>query len=84
MVMSQRWISIEEDLATLRAKSIADEAEMKNSKKAVAELTRDRKEALLELENVKAELKMQDGDVKVAVDAKDKAVADLQHLVGQI
>uniref|UniRef100_A0A2N9E6U0 Uncharacterized protein n=1 Tax=Fagus sylvatica TaxID=28930 RepID=A0A2N9E6U0_FAGSY len=53
---------------------------MKNSKKAVAELTRDRKEALLELEKVKAGLKMRDGDVKVAVDTKDKAVADLQHL----
>ena len=57
MVMSQRCISAEEDLAILRAKSIADEAEMKNSKKAIAELTRDRKEALLELEKVKAELK---------------------------
>ena len=33
--MSQRCISVEEDLATLRAKSIADEAEMKNAKKAV-------------------------------------------------
>ncbi len=82
--MSQRCISIEEDLATLRAKSIADEAETKNSKKTDAELTRDRKEALLELEKVKAKLKMRDGDVKVAVDAKDKAIGDLQHLVGQI
>uniref|UniRef100_A0A2N9EXQ6 Uncharacterized protein n=1 Tax=Fagus sylvatica TaxID=28930 RepID=A0A2N9EXQ6_FAGSY len=52
MVMSQRCISVEEDLATLRAKSIADEAEMKNAKRAV--------------------------------EAKDKVVADLQHLVGQI
>lgn len=82
--MSQRCISIEEDLTVFRAKSIADEVEMKNSKKAVAELTRDRKEALLELEKVKAELKAREGDVKVAVDAKDKAVADLQHLVDQI
>ena len=31
-----------------------------------------------------AELKAKDGDVKAVVDAKDKAVADLQHLVGQI
>ena len=57
---------------------------MKNSKWAVAKLTRDRKEALIELEKVKAELKVRDGDVKVVVEAKDKAVADLQHLVGQI
>jgi ABC-type transporter Mla subunit MlaD len=84
MVMSQRYISVEEDLATLRAKSIADEAEMKNAKRAVLELTRDRKEALIELEKVKAELKARDDDIKVAVEAKDKAVADLQHLVGQI
>jgi hypothetical protein len=84
MVMSQSCIAVEEDLATLRPKSIADEVEMKNSKRAVAELTRDRKEAFIELEKVKAELKARDGDVKVAMEAKDKAVADLQHLVGQI
>jgi hypothetical protein len=82
MVMSQSCIAVEEDLATLRPKSIADEVEMKNSKRAVAELTRDRKEAFIELEKVKAELKARDGDVKVAMEAKDKAVADLQHLVG--
>ena len=82
--MSQRCISVEEDLATLRAKSIADEAEMKNAKKAVLELTRDRKDALAEVEKLKKELKERDDDVTVAVDAKDKAVTDLQHLVGQI
>ena len=65
----------------LRAKSIADEAEMKNAKKAVLELTRDRKEALVELEKVK-ELKAKDSDVEVAITAKDKAVVDLQQLVG--
>ena len=80
--MSQKCIVVEEDLATLRAKSITDETEMKNSKRLVAKLTRDRKEALIELEKVKAELKARDGDVKVAMEAKDKAVADLQHLVG--
>uniref|UniRef100_A0A2N9FSN6 Uncharacterized protein n=1 Tax=Fagus sylvatica TaxID=28930 RepID=A0A2N9FSN6_FAGSY len=65
MVMSQKCIAVEEDLATLRAKSITDETEMKNSKRAVVELTRDRKEALIELEKVKAELKARDGDVKI-------------------
>ena len=80
--MSQKCIVVEEDLTTLRAKSITDETEMKNSKRLVAKLTRDRKEALIELEKVKAELKARDGDVKVAMEAKDKAVADLQHLVG--
>ena len=84
MVMSQRCISVEEDLATLRSKSIADEAEMKNAKKAILELTRDRKDALAEVEKLKKELKEMDDDVKVVVDAKDKAVADLQHLIGQI
>ena len=80
--MSQRCIIVKENLVTLRAKLTADKAEMKNSKRAVAELTKDRKEALIELEKVKAELKARDGDVKVAMEAKDKAVADLQHLVG--
>ena len=82
--MSQRCIAVEEDLATLRGKLMADEAEMKNCKRTVLELTRDRKEALIELEKVKAELKARDDDVKVAVEAKDKAVVNLQHLVGQI
>ena len=82
--MARRCASVEEDLAILRAKSIADEAEMKHVKKAVTELTRDRKEALTEAEKLRTELKARDGDVKVAVDAKDKAVADLKHLVGQI
>ena len=82
--MARRCASVEEDLAILRAKSIADKAEMKNAKKAVMELTRDRKEAVTEAEKLRTELKARDGDVKVAVDAKDKAVADLKHLIGQI
>ena len=82
--MARRCASVEEDLATLRAKSIADEAEMKSVKRAVVELTRERKEALAEAEKLRTELKARDDDVKAAVDVKDKAVADLKHLVGQI
>ncbi len=82
--MGRRCASVEEDLAALRAKSMADEAEMKNVKRAVMELTRERKDALAEADKLRKELKARDDDVKVAVDAKDKAVADLKHLVGQI
>ncbi len=57
---------------------------MKNIKRVVAKLTWDRKDGLVELEKVKSELKARDDDVKVAVEAKDKVVAELQHLVGQI
>uniref|UniRef100_A0A2N9INU5 Transposase (putative) gypsy type domain-containing protein n=1 Tax=Fagus sylvatica TaxID=28930 RepID=A0A2N9INU5_FAGSY len=57
MVMSQRCIAAEEGLATLRAKYMADEAEMKNAKRAVMELTRERKDALAEVEKLKKELK---------------------------
>uniref|UniRef100_A0A2N9HSL2 Uncharacterized protein n=1 Tax=Fagus sylvatica TaxID=28930 RepID=A0A2N9HSL2_FAGSY len=63
---------------------IADEEEMKNAKRAVMELTRERKEALAEVERLEKELKARDDDVKAAVEAKDKAVADFKHLVGQI
>uniref|UniRef100_A0A2N9J242 Uncharacterized protein n=1 Tax=Fagus sylvatica TaxID=28930 RepID=A0A2N9J242_FAGSY len=84
MVMARRCASVEEDLAMLRAKSIADEAEMKSTKRAVMELTKERKEAMAEAEKLRTELKARDDDVKAAVDAKDKAVADLKHLVGQI
>uniref|UniRef100_A0A2N9I6F6 Uncharacterized protein n=1 Tax=Fagus sylvatica TaxID=28930 RepID=A0A2N9I6F6_FAGSY len=84
MVMGRRCASVEEDLSTLRAKSMSDEAELKNVRKAVFELTRERKDALDEAAKVKEELKARDKDVEVAVAAKDKAVADLQHLVGQV
>jgi hypothetical protein len=82
--MGRRCAVVEKDLAALRARSMADEAEMKNAKRAIMELTRERKEALAEAEKLKEELKARDEDVKVAVDAKDKAVADFKHLVGQI
>ena len=78
--MSQRCFSAEEDLAALRAKSMADEKEMKNAKRAVLELTREWKDALTKVERLKEELKARDKDVEVVVAAKDKAVADLQHL----
>ena len=82
--MGRRCISVEEDLAALRAKSMVDEAELKNVRRAVLELTRERKDALDEVEKMKEELKARDKDVEVAVAAKNKAVADLQHLVGQV
>uniref|UniRef100_A0A2N9GGL5 Transposase (putative) gypsy type domain-containing protein n=1 Tax=Fagus sylvatica TaxID=28930 RepID=A0A2N9GGL5_FAGSY len=84
MVMSQRCISVEEDFATLRSKSMADEAKLKNARRAVLELTRERKDVMDEAEKVNVELKARDKDVEVAVAAKDKVVADLQHLVGQV
>ena len=58
--MSQRCISVEEDLATLRAESMANEAELKNAKRAILELMRERKDALDEAERVKVELKAKD------------------------
>ena len=82
--MSERCIAAEEGLATLRAKYMADEAEMRNAKRAVLELTRERRDALDEVEKLKKDLKARDEDVKVAVEAKDKAVADFKHLIGQI
>ena len=82
--MGRRCAAVEEDLASLRAKSMADEAEMKSAKRAIIELTRERKDALVEVEKLREDLKARDKDVEVAVAAKDKAVADLQHLVGQV
>ena len=82
--MGQRCASVEEDLTALRAKSMVDEAELKNVKKAVFELTRERKDTLDKAAKVKEELKAKDKDVEVVVTAKDKAVANLQHLVGQV
>ena len=83
-MMGRRCASVEEDLAALQAKSMVDEAELKNVKKAVFELTRERKDTLDKAAKVKEELKAKDKDVEVVVTAKDKAVANLQHLVGQV
>ncbi len=82
--MSERCIAAEEGLATLRAKYMADDAEMKNAKRAVLELTRERRDALDEVERLKKDLKVRDEDVKATVEAKDKSVADFKDLVGQI
>jgi hypothetical protein len=45
---------------------------------------RERKEALIEAENLRKELKAREDDTKAAVEAKDKAEADFKHLFGQI
>ena len=82
--MSERCIAAEEGLATLRAKYMADEAEMRNAKRAILELTRERRDTLDEAEKLKKDLQARDEDVKAAVEAKDKAIADFKHLVGQI
>jgi hypothetical protein len=82
MVMSERCVAAEEGLATLRAKYMADEAEMRNAKRAVLELTRERRDAFDEVEKLKKDLKVRDEDVKAAVEAKDKVAADFKHLVG--
>ena len=83
-MISERCIAVEEELATLRAKYMADEAEMRNEKRTVLELTRERRDALDEAKKLKKDLKARDEDVKAAVDTKDKAVADFKHLVSQI
>lgn len=82
MMISQRCIAWEESLMGL--KLAESESEMKNLTRTDAELTKERKEGLVKLERLKAELMERDDDVKVAVEAKDKVMADLQHLVGQI
>ena len=82
--MSKRCMAVEEEISTLRAKYMADEAEMRNAKRAVLELARERRDALDEADKLRKELKVRDDDIKAAVEAKDKAVAELKHLVGQI
>ena len=82
--MSKRCMAVEEEISTLRAKYMADEAEIRNAKRAILELMRERRDALDEANKLRKELKVRDDDVKAAVEAKDKAVAELKHLVGQI
>lgn len=71
-VVSQRCLTWEQSLMSMKARL----AESKSCKKNL--------HRVVELEKLRAELVARDGDVKVAVEAKDKVVVDLQHLIGQI
>uniref|UniRef100_A0A2N9J570 Uncharacterized protein n=1 Tax=Fagus sylvatica TaxID=28930 RepID=A0A2N9J570_FAGSY len=50
----------------------------------VAELTRERKEALTDLEKVKGELAAKDEDVKATVNARDRALNEVKHLATEL
>uniref|UniRef100_A0A2N9G1E5 Transposase (putative) gypsy type domain-containing protein n=1 Tax=Fagus sylvatica TaxID=28930 RepID=A0A2N9G1E5_FAGSY len=73
MVMARRCASVEEDLALLRAKSIADEAEMKNAKRAARE--DDIKAAVEAKDKAEADFKHLFGQIE---GAKEAAVSDFR------
>jgi ATP-dependent protease HslVU (ClpYQ) peptidase subunit len=71
-----------ESLMSMKAQLVEYELCKKNLNRAVTELAKEKRDGVIELEKLRAKLAVRDGDVKVAMEAKDKAVAKLQHLAG--
>jgi hypothetical protein len=84
IVVSQRCLAWKESLMHVKAQLVKLESCKKYLNHIVAELTKEKREVVVELEKLMAELAARDDDMKVAMEDKDKVVADLQHLVGQI
>ena len=84
IVVSQRCLAWKESLMHVKAQLVKLESCKKYLNHIVAELTKEKREVVVELEKLRAELAVRDDDMKVAMEAKDKVVTDLQHLVGQI
>lgn len=50
--------------------------------RAVFKLSKEKRDALEELEKTKVDLAIKDGDVKATVDARDEDVKEMKHLMG--
>uniref|UniRef100_A0A2N9HJ45 Uncharacterized protein n=1 Tax=Fagus sylvatica TaxID=28930 RepID=A0A2N9HJ45_FAGSY len=60
------------------------EASQKNLNWAVFELNKEKRDLVGEVEAVKVDLIAKEDDVKAAVEARDKAVKEMKHLMGQV
>jgi hypothetical protein len=84
MVISRRCLTAEDDLRRLKQRLAESEASEKNLKRAVFELTAEKRDLLATVDSVKVDLAAREGDAKAAIDARDAAQKDLKHLMGQV
>uniref|UniRef100_A0A2N9FV71 Uncharacterized protein n=1 Tax=Fagus sylvatica TaxID=28930 RepID=A0A2N9FV71_FAGSY len=84
MVISRRCLTAEDDLRRLKQRLAESEASEKNLKRAVFELTAEKRDLLATVDSVKVDLATREGDAKAAIDARDAAQKDLKHLMGQV
>jgi hypothetical protein len=81
-VISLRCLILEDDLVRLKERLAESEASQKILNWVVFELSKEKRDALGELEKAKVDLATKDGDVKAAVDAFDEAMKEMRHLMG--
>uniref|UniRef100_A0A2N9GMJ2 Transposase (putative) gypsy type domain-containing protein n=1 Tax=Fagus sylvatica TaxID=28930 RepID=A0A2N9GMJ2_FAGSY len=84
MVISRRCLTVEDDLRRLKQRLAESEASEKNLKRAVFELTAEKRDLLATVDSVKVDLAAREGDAKAAIDARDAAQKELKHLMGQV
>jgi hypothetical protein len=84
MVISRRCLTTEDDLRRLKQRLAESEASEKNLKRAVFELTAEKRDLLATVDSVKVDLAAREGDAKAAIDARDAAQKELKHLMGQV
>ena len=75
---------MEDNLACLRQRLAESEASQKNLNRAICELNKEKRDLIGAVEAAKVKLLAKDGDLKAAVDARDKAQKELKHLMGQV
>ena len=81
-VISLRCLILEDDLVRLKERLAESKASQKILNWVVFELSKEKRDALGELEKAKADLATKDGDVKAVVDAFDEAMKEMRHLMG--
>jgi hypothetical protein len=82
MVVSRRCLTAEDDLIRLKQRLAKSEASKKNMKRAVFELTAEKRDLLATVDSVKVDLAARERDAKAAIDARDEAQKELKHLMG--
>jgi peptidoglycan hydrolase CwlO-like protein len=71
-------------LRRLKQRLAESEASEKNLKRAVFELTAEKRDLLATVDSVKVDLAAREGDAKAAIEARDAAQKELKHLMGQV
>ena len=81
-MISRRCLSVEDDLVHLKQRLVESEASQKSLNRGVFELNKEKRDLIGEVETIKAELLAKERDVKAVVEARDKAVKEMRHLMG--
>ncbi len=67
-MISRHCLNLEANLAHLKERLVESEASQKNLNRAVFKLSKEKRDALEELEKAKFDLSAKDGDIKAVVD----------------